>query len=62
MNKLRTARGQSARISKNENGNFFIELYANGQWVNPCSGYDKDFFNKEDVIGYFNSIKNAIHC
>ena len=62
MNKLKTVRGQSARITQNDDDKFFIELYANGTWVKPCSGYDKEFNYKEDIIDYFDSIKNAIHC
>lgn len=62
MNKLKTVRGQSAKIVQNENNKFVIELYANGEWVKPCSGYDKEFGCMEDAIDYFNSIKNAIHC
>ena len=62
IKELKTVRGQSAKIVKNENNKFVIELYSNGEWVKPCSGYDKEFGCIEDATDYFFSVKNTIHC
>ena len=61
MNNLRTIRGQSARITENNNGKFIIELYANSEWCKPC-GHNQEFNSVDDAVNYFNSVKNYIHC
>lgn len=59
---MKTVRGQSAMIVANENGKFSINLYANGEWVKPCSDYDKEFDTMGEAAEYFEKVKNTIHC
>lgn len=62
MDNLKTIRGQSARIIKDKNGLFFIELYANGKWVIPVRGYDEKFTTKTAAEEFFIVNKDYIHC
>ena len=57
---LRTIRGQAARVIKNENNKFIIELYANGKWVKPC--HNQEFNSELEATAYFETIKDFIHC
>jgi len=58
---LRTVRGQSARIVTEEQGKYFIELYANGKWSKACGLYGQDFETEEQARLYFENERNFIH-
>ena len=60
VRKMRTARGQAARIIRAENG-YVIELYANGEWGSPASCYESTFETEEQAFKYFISKKQSIH-
>lgn len=61
MKNLKTVRGQSAQIVRDENGLFSIELYANGKWGIPASGYDKKFTTETDAEEFFVENRCCIH-
>lgn len=58
---LKTIRGQSVRVVKN-NGKYEINLYANGKWVKPAECYINKFDTENEAIQYFNNNKMFIHC
>lgn len=61
MKDLRTVRGQSARIVKEEKEKYTIELYSNGNWGRPASYYNCEFQTEAEAIKYFESKREFIH-
>ena len=61
MKDLRTVRGQSARIVKEGNEKYTIELYSNGEWGKPASCYNCEFQTEAEAIRYFESKREFIH-
>ena len=58
---LKTVRGQSARIVTEENGKYFIELYANGTWSKASGSHGQDFETESQAKEYFNAKRDSIH-
>ncbi|MEF9983729.1 MAG: hypothetical protein RR806_09210 [Oscillospiraceae bacterium] len=61
MKNLKTVRGQSVRIAQDKNGLFSIELYANGKWEIPASGYNKKFKTATETEEFFEENRCCIH-
>ena len=61
MLSLKTVRGQSARIIENDD-KFIIELYANGEWCNPCNCFENSFNTELEALRYFSAESVSIHC